>query len=184
MLTSDNDSIVNRYAFDSENLPLNLDFTPSAPKSRLFSSLSPEIYQAFATKNITMNLHHDGVYPDAFKTNFKLASFYNLLATNVDRKGLPFASAFEGINVPVYGVQFHPERNGFEWDIPELLDHSQLAVRAMQELSQFFINEARKSFSHFPSLADETRALIYNFTPRFTGTGSDSFPEQQTYIFK
>ena len=45
------------------------------------------------------------------------------------------------INYPIYGVQFHPEKNGFEWMVDEAIPHSQHAVIIMQNLANFFVQE-------------------------------------------
>ena len=42
---------------------------------------------------------------------------------------------------PFYAVQWHPEKSGFEWNTRESINHSQLAVRAMQMATNFFVNE-------------------------------------------
>lgn len=60
-----------------------------------------------------MNLHHDGVDPSQYTKNAKLANMYNLISTNVDRKGKPFGSTLEGKTLPIYAVQWHPERNQY-----------------------------------------------------------------------
>ena len=44
-------------------------------------------------------------------------------------------------NYPIYGVQFHPEKNGFEWIPDEAIPHSQHAVIIMQSLANFFVQE-------------------------------------------
>jgi gamma-glutamyl hydrolase len=183
ILSAQDPNVLETYAFDSENLPLPLNFTSLAPKSRMWS-ISPELYNAFQTQNITINLHHDGILPDTFSTNSKMASFLNLLSTNDDRKGKPFGSSFEGKVEPIYGVQFHPERNTFEWDIQELVEHSAIATRAMQSLANFFVNEARKNQHKFKSTLEESKALIYNWNPLFTINSKDSYPSLQTYYFK
>lgn len=184
MLTANNLSVVTRFAFDSENLPLSLDFTNVAPSSRLFGSLSADLYSIFATQNVTINLHHDGVYPSLFQTNPQLASFYNLLSTNVDRKGVPFASSMEGKKFPIYAVQFHPERNQFEWDLPEKTPHDFDAVRAVQALANFFVQEVRRNSHSFSSPTDEKKALIYNYSPIYNVNSTDAYPEEQIYVFE
>lgn len=69
------------------------------------------VYNTFAQQPVTINLHHDGVTPTAFASDARLSSFFDLLSTNVDRKGSPFVSTIEGKSVPVYGAQWHAERN-------------------------------------------------------------------------
>jgi len=184
IITSQNESVDQRYAFHSENLPLPLWFTDGALKSRMFGSASAEVYNTFANENVTINLHHDGVAPEEFFHNPRLAQFYNLLSFNADRNEKLFASAFESKTAPIYGVQFHPERNQFEWDWEELVSHSPTAISAMQYLGDFFVNEARKNLHKMPNKATEVKALIYQYSPTFTGADThESYPEQQTYYF-
>ena len=45
---------------------------------------------------------------------------------------------------PIYGVQFHPEKNGFEWVADsEAIPHSEHAVIIMQNLANFFVEEGQ-----------------------------------------
>jgi hypothetical protein len=44
-----------------------------------------------------------------------LKSFFQLLSTNVDRKGKAFVSSVEAFNFPIYATQWHPERPQFDW---------------------------------------------------------------------
>jgi gamma-glutamyl hydrolase len=44
-----------------------------------------------------------------YQTNPALNKFYNVLSTNVDRKGVPFVSSIEAYDYPFYATQFHPE---------------------------------------------------------------------------
>jgi gamma-glutamyl hydrolase len=111
ILIANDSNVLCENCFDSYNLPLPLDFTSLAANSRLYGNLPNDVIQSFATKNITINLHHDGVAPSTYENNPRLSSFVNLLSTNVDRKGNPFGSSFEAKKVPIYATQYHPERN-------------------------------------------------------------------------
>jgi len=91
---------------------------------------------ALATQPITINLHHDGVDPATYSQNANLSSFFNLLSTNVDRKGKPFGSTIEAKHYPFYGIQWHAERNQFEWDTQELVSHIPIAIRTMQYMAR------------------------------------------------
>ncbi len=70
-----------------------------------------DILNIFSEQNCTMNWHHQGVAPSLYNSmiyfsisfsphktiaNQKLASFYRILSTNVDREGKPFISSIEG----------------------------------------------------------------------------------------
>ncbi|NXB09067.1 GGH hydrolase, partial [Cnemophilus loriae] len=114
-----------------------------------------------------------------FTNNEKLRNFYNVLTTNTDDE-VEFISTMEAYKYPVYSVQWHPEKNPFEWKDSPGIPHSPSAVRAAYYMADFFVNEARKSLHHFSSEDEETKELIYNYNPVYTGTFS-AF--QQTYFF-
>ncbi len=42
---------------------------------------------------------------------------------------------------PFYGVQWHPEKNVFEWTTHEDIPHSLPAVQAAQAMANFFVQE-------------------------------------------
>lgn len=100
--------------FDSFNLSLPLDFTPHAATSKLFGGASDSLIDILATQNVTFNSHIEGIYPEHLTRNEQLHSFYRILSTNKDRKGRPFVSTMEARDYPIYGVQWHPEKNRFE----------------------------------------------------------------------
>ena len=45
----------------------------------------------------------------------------------------------------MYGTQWHPEKNSFEWTPMENIPHSAAAVEVCEYMAQFLVNEARKS---------------------------------------
>lgn len=130
-------------AFDSEDLSLPLNLTLAARTSRWLGALPPAALSTLATQPVTSNLHHDGVPPDFFDSNPALRGYYTLLASNVDRKGRAFGSAFEARRYPIYATQFHPERPQFEWAPGRGIAHSAAAVDAMAQLAVFFVEQAR-----------------------------------------
>ena len=98
---------------DSYNLSIPLDFTAEAKESRLFQH-SGIIYDILAKENVTMNNHHYGIYPEHFQATPALTSMFKMLSTNKDRKGVEFVSTIEAFDYPIYGSQWHPEKNDFE----------------------------------------------------------------------
>jgi len=168
LLTANDSSVLSLRVFDSDDLPLPLELTHAANQSRLFGSAPSTILSIFTSQNVTVNLHHDGVKTSVFASNSRLTSFYRLLSVNRDRKGLQFVSSIEGINVPIYGTQFHPERNQFDWLASENILHNADAILAMQYLANFFVAEARKSSHSFPADLLEPY-LIYNYNPFYLG---------------
>ena len=47
---------------------------------------------------------------------------------------------------PIYGTQWHPEKNAFEWTKP-YIPHSPTAVKITFYMAQFFVNEGKNAAS-------------------------------------
>ena len=63
---------------------------------------------------------------------------------NYDRQsGLQYISAVEAKKYPFYAVQFHPEKNIYEWTVKENIPHSIEAMESAQYFANFFVNEGR-----------------------------------------
>eukprot|EP01100_Stratorugosa_tubuloviscum_P014317 TRINITY_DN758_c3_g1_i1.p1 TRINITY_DN758_c3_g1~~TRINITY_DN758_c3_g1_i1.p1 ORF type:complete len:356 (-),score=109.74 TRINITY_DN758_c3_g1_i1:132-1199(-) len=185
ILAANDSSILQKQCFDSENLSLPLEIVVDQYlKSRLFSNMPNDIFQTLTQSNCTMNLHHDGIDPQIYIQNEKLSKFFRLLSTNKDRNAKAFGSTIEAYDVPIFGTQWHPERNQFEWDLPEQLDHSLPALRAMQYLANFFVEQTRYNAHKFEIDAIEQHLLISHSCPTFTGNDIDQqFPDQQIYFW-
>jgi gamma-glutamyl hydrolase len=100
---------------DSYNISMQLDFTTNATSSKLFSVAPDSLMKIYATQNVTMNNHHYGIYPEHFYATGALSSFFNVLSTNEDRQGVEFVSTMESFDYPIFGTQWHPEKNNFEY---------------------------------------------------------------------
>ncbi|KAL4635999.1 gamma-glutamyl hydrolase-like isoform X1 [Arapaima gigas] len=164
----------------AENLTLPLNLTAEAWSSRIFQNFPVKLLKAVSQEPLTGNFHHYGVTEETFKGNKKLQQFFSILSTNVAENGAKFVSTMEGRWYPFYGVQWHPEVNRFQWRPSFQFPHSSNAVQVSSLLSEFFVNEARKSLHHFPSPEEETAALIYNYTPMYVG-GFTAY--EQCYFF-
>jgi len=165
-LVAGTDTVVS-YPFDSYGISLPLDFTAAAKSSHLFGSAPSEIYDIFATQNVTSNLHHAGVTPDTYASNPKLAEFFTVLSTNTGIDGKEFVSTAEGTTYPVTLSQWHPERPQFEWEAGIDLNHSPDAVAAMAYMANFLVSEARKNALSFTNATTETNALIYHYPSKY-----------------
>ncbi len=157
--------------FDSENITLPLIFPSEedvvdsngvfSVHSALYTPSSP-MRNTLENANITMNNHHQGITPSHFLENEKLTDFFYITSTNLDRQGRQFVSTIESKNYPIYGVQYHPEKNNFEYglmdalqpdtkyysDQPyEVINHSEEAVEFSMQLASFFVGKVRRSTS-------------------------------------
>ena len=128
-----------------------------------------------------------------------LTTFYKLLTVSADLDNKIFVSAIEskssfprihhsissslsGHRYPFFGVQWHPEKNGFEWRVNSSYPHGRDAIQVAEYLSNFFANQVRQNPNHFDSLVDEVKYSIYQYNPEFMGLDQSRF--QQLYFFQ
>ena len=153
---------------DAENYSIPLDFTANFKDSKLFGNAPTNIIDILGNQNVTMNNHHYGIYPDHFDQTPELRDFFNVLSLNNDRAGTAFVSTIEAKKYPIFGSQWHPEKNTFEWQmvdgVPyEAIDHSFDAVIIAQYTANFFVEQARNSNHKFKDSTIEGNSLIYNY---------------------
>jgi len=170
VITAGNLSVLSINAYDTNNITLPLILAEGAQNSRMFGNqtIPSKILNILTSGNSTTNLHHNGVPPEMFVNNQNLSSFYQVLSTNVAPNGKSFVSTIEGKDVPVYAVQWHPERPQFDWS-NIAANRSAEVVSAMQYAADFFVQEARKNHHSFPSQQAEDNALIYSISPVYVG---------------
>lgn len=155
------------------NQPRPLNLTLAAKSSRLFKGLKGALRSQLTTENTTVNFHENCLTMTNF-TKYGIDQYYDVLSTNHDANGLEYISTMEAKHFPFYGVQFHPEKNSYEWVTAEghsNIPHTKAAIEVGQFFAQFFINEARKS-NHSMSEDVFHRESIYNFQANYTGKKS------------
>ena len=89
---------------------------------------------------MTVNFHKWCLTPENFTKFEALKNFWNVLSTNKDWDGLEFISLMEAKHYPIWGSQYHPEKNAYEWtrkypDIPHFKD----AIHVSAHQAEFFV---------------------------------------------
>jgi len=150
--------------FNAENISLPLifptkkDVVKSNGAFSIKSLLYPQISQrqVLSSSNITMNNHHKGVTPNDFISEKKVTSLFKITSTSIDRDGLPFVSTIESFQMPLYGIQYHPEKHNFEYGLApnstlpyEAINHSKDAVDLSIHLALFFVDRVRKNAQRY-----------------------------------
>ena len=125
---------------NSNDQGANLIFTENYPKSRFGMSSPNDVDDILSQQNVTINFHNWCLTPENFTKLEPLKNFWNVLSTNYDENGLQFISMMESKHYPIWAVQYHPEKNMFEWtEKYSNIPHTQDAVHIAAFESQFFI---------------------------------------------
>ena len=114
--------------FDAENLTIALNFTDAAAGSRLWGNAPASVVAALSSSPSTINMHRQGVTPEQFQ--LPLLQRLRVLSTNTDRAGRAFVSSAEGVSLPVFITQFHPEKVVYEWTLAEPIPHDYPSIAA------------------------------------------------------
>ncbi|XP_045135265.1 gamma-glutamyl hydrolase-like isoform X1 [Portunus trituberculatus] len=154
---------------------------PDWESSRLLGSAPSDVLETFIMTNSTSNFHKYCVLPETFE-ELGLDQEYFVLSTSIDDEGVEYISTVEHKTLPYYGVQWHPEKNPFEWKFSSI-PHSRRAIRAAQYIANFFVEEARHNNQTFATEEEEKEALIYNYCPMYTADLYSSSSFQQCYFF-
>ncbi|XP_048514999.1 uncharacterized protein LOC105689661 [Athalia rosae] len=170
--------VEHRSACSSKNQALPLEFVSGYESSRMFENAPPLIIDILSQNHVTGNYHQYCVTRDDLK-RVNLESKFKVLSINHDWNGFEFISAIEHVSLPFYGVQFHPEKNLYEWVRKTNITHSFEASLASQYFANFFVEEARKNLNSFPNNSD-LEYLIYNYPITFTAPKSSYL---QCYLF-
>jgi len=164
-----------------------LPLTPAIPfadllTTKLFRNMDPDLSSAMIHEPITVNFHHFCVTPQNF-TRFNISENYTLITTNMDDNGIKFVSSMEHKRYPIFGTQWHPEKNTFEWNTYSYIPHSQNAIALEQFVSNRFVHHARRNLNQFATIEEEEKYLIYNYSPTYVAKLQDDHIFDQEYLF-
>ncbi|XP_068241771.1 gamma-glutamyl hydrolase-like [Palaemon carinicauda] len=152
--------------------------------SRIFDQMPADVIDYVSHLNTTVNFHTWCMTPENF-TESGLIEDFKVLATSFDYDDLEYVALIEHNEMPIFGSQFHPEKNPYEWPNDEghsAIPHDPYSVGVAHYFSNFFVNQARYNTQKFMTEEEETEALIYNYNSTFTGALGSSFTE--CYLFR
>lgn len=165
----------------SKSQPLPLEFKDDFQKGRLFANAPSDVIDILTYENVTANYHQYCVTEEGL-AEVNLDDQFRVMSVNHDVNGVKFISTLEHVNYPFYGLQFHPEKNTFEWVVGKRIPHGQNATKTAQYFADFFVNEARRNMHRFSSTEEEVLSLIYNYPVTYTGLKKLVY--LQCYMFK
>ncbi|XP_072377230.1 gamma-glutamyl hydrolase-like [Diabrotica undecimpunctata] len=93
-----------------KNVAVSLEYIEDYEKSKMYSRTPKQLIQILGAKNVTYNCHRYGLTEDVLRKH-EILDDWNILTTNKDARHLRFISLMESKKYPIYGLQFHPEKN-------------------------------------------------------------------------
>lgn len=178
MVVSKNHKILE--AFSASNQASTLQFMKNINiEGTLFQRFPPELLAKLSTECLVMQNHKFGISPETFQGNMELCSFFKILTTSTDENNKVYVSTVQSESYPVTAVQWHPEKNAFEWGL-SMIPHSDDAIQVTQHVANFFVSEARKSLNR-PPTKEVLDNLVYNYSPTYCGKAGKGYDE--VYIF-
>ncbi|KAK7074943.1 hypothetical protein SK128_004358 [Halocaridina rubra] len=161
-----------------------LTLQPGYMDSRIFTQMPDYVIDYATLFNTTVNFHKWCITPENF-TLSGLSNEFKMLTTSFDDNALEYISLIEHETLPIFGSQFHPEKNPYEWPNDEnhnAIPHDPFAIGVAHFFSNFFTNQARLNTQKFPTEQEEQAALIYNHDRMFSGELGSPFME--SYLFR
>ncbi|CAA3017634.1 gamma-glutamyl hydrolase 2 [Olea europaea subsp. europaea] len=166
MAVSQDNNILEK--FNAADQASTLQFTRNIDiNGTVFQRFPPALLKKLSTDCLVMQNHHYGISPEKFLKDGKLCSFFEILTTSEDTDNKVYVSTVKAHRYPVTAVQWHPEKNAFEWGL-SMIPHSDDAIQVTQHVANYFIGEARKSMNR-PSARKVLDNLIYNYSPTYCG---------------
>ncbi|KAL2720761.1 gamma-glutamyl hydrolase-like isoform X2 [Vespula squamosa] len=170
-------NVEHRILCSSQSQALPLNFSSNFKESRLFKKAPSNIINILEKQNVTVNFHNYCITKKAL-VRVKLNDTFRIISRNVDKNNVEFISSLEHVNFPFYGLQFHPEKNIYEWIKNKNIPHFFDAIKVSQYFANFFVHEARKNEHQFKNV---TENIIYNYLPSYTGINGSAY--EQVYLF-
>lgn len=143
-------SLVEIGVYNASDLAANLEFHKTTEPGRIWASANASMLHWLRRDEVVYMNHEDGVSLEHFRQNAYLTKHFDLVATSFDRKGLDYVAAFEGKTLPIYAVQFHPEKVRYQPQTPTFMNipRSAQAVAEADFLSSFFDDQVRQRSRH------------------------------------
>lgn len=97
--------------FPLKKTPAAIHFEPDASVSKLFNSEILDFPMSdFEEQDVFYHQHNYGIAPSKWDQEESLRNELKILSTEWDTEGKEFVNIYEGINYPILGLQFHPEK--------------------------------------------------------------------------
>lgn len=125
-----------RWGFNDTMIPTGIPFN----KTRFFSKQYEDLYSVFEGSEVEFNWHKYGIYLSQYEKYPSLRNFFRILSYDEVPDSPPIVAAVEAYDYPIYAVQYHPEKNLFDFLHPSI-PHSRRAQQHTEDMAFFFVSE-------------------------------------------
>lgn len=118
--------------------------------SRFYSYFSkdPAVLGDMGAKSLFFFNHENGFLESHFSKNSYLAGNYRVVATaGTKHKNQRIVAVIEHKKYPIFGVQFHPEKNRFEHHASVIADREEEALSICDQMANMFLSQIKKGNS-------------------------------------
>jgi gamma-glutamyl hydrolase len=105
----------------------------------------------------TYNAHSLGTSVDVFNSFSNLSEFFHILSTSYDTGRKLMVSAMEGKKYPIFGTQFHPEKELYNPGPYPNLSRNSIARELAENLIFNFMDVARMNNHKYKDPIEEER---------------------------
>lgn len=152
-----------RWGFNDTLIPTGIPFK----ETRFFKHQHEDLYKIFPGSEVEFNWHKYGIYISAYEKYPELASFFRIISIDEVPDSPPIVATVEAYDYPIYAVQYHPEKNLFDFLHPSI-PHTRRGQQFTEDLAFFFVSEAKKNQHRFASYEEEVALHMSNY-PRYFG---------------
>ena len=110
------------------------------------------------------NVHGQGVNPDSYEKDEGLKNIFKLTSTCHDKNyNTTFACSIESDKYPFMGVQFHPEKQIYEWYDDVGLNHDWESIQMNRYFADTFVKQTREQSNVAGDFSKVQGMIIENF---------------------
>lgn len=139
---------------NTENTNKKIEWSPENFETSEFKKvLRPEVASAMSDSPLSYFAHHFGFDMEGFTNDPNLNSAFKVV--NYYRKfNKKIVSAIEHRSLPIFGVQFHPEKILFEHHLKVRVNLTRFSAMAAQELGRIIFNYALENPNTFTTQSE------------------------------
>jgi len=141
-------------------LPVITKHAYNNPKT-FFYGLSNDLKTAMRSERLFYYHHKFGIAKDWYEQSDALKTRFAPVAYGIDNKGRHFLAAYQHRHLPIFGCQFHPEKNQFEWKTDS--NRQPHGLEISHHMAMHFHDVVRQNGHSFKDKNELKMRGIYNY---------------------